>query len=135
MTLVGSSEQAQKILLEVFSTVWRKHNADLGNEGLLSLALFYARQLSLNLQEKVPDIKKFPPNPLATDNLSGLNKKVSESFHKLSEDQKILLTIGFFEGLDQHQIAEKYSLPLTAVRARMLSGMLKLHKFFKENGQ
>ena len=44
----------------------------------------------------------------------------------LPEDQRIVLTMAYFNGLTQSEISEKLNLPLGTVKTRIRSGMKQL---------
>ncbi|HEY8204171.1 MAG TPA: sigma-70 family RNA polymerase sigma factor, partial [Pyrinomonadaceae bacterium] len=57
---------------------------------------------------------------------------VAAALTELSEEQRRTLTLAYFEGLTQAEIAERLRSPLGTVKTRMRSGMIKLRELLSQ---
>ena len=54
------------------------------------------------------------------------NRLVREAIDKLSEDQRQVIELAFFSSMTQSEIADRLSLPLGTIKARIRRGMIRL---------
>ena len=54
---------------------------------------------------------------------------VREALGKLPEAQRVVLKLGYFEGLTCREIAERCSIPIGTVKSRMSAGMIRLRQY------
>jgi len=143
--IVADNTVAEKILLDVFIVVWRKidlFNFKSGN--VYVWLIFLARNKAVNYvrnkgtetenDDKHEDFYVIPLLEDSIDSLSlqaALNAKpeISEALDNLTEAQKYVILLSFYEGLTLDEIADKLNIPVPTVRTQITVALDKL----KEN--
>ena len=69
----------------------------------------------------LPTIDHFPPLPMQA-------KRVYDALGQISDKQRKMLQVAYFNGLTQSEISEEFDIPLGTVKTRMRDGMLKLRE-------
>lgn len=140
MRILNSREEAEDVLQEVFLQVWRRA-ADFDERRgrpftwLVTLTRSRAidRLRQLNSRERLvssdPEVVAFSLLDPAQDAFRSEQRDlVAGALAELSEEQRHTLTLAYFEGLTQSEIAARLSSPLGTVKTRMRSGMIKLRE-------
>lgn len=140
MRILNSREEAEDVLQEVFLQVWRRA-ADFDERRgrpftwLVTLtrsrAIDRLRQLSSRerLVSSDAELVAFNvPDPAQNAYRAEQRDLVAGALAELSEEQRNALTLAYFEGLTQSEIAARLSSPLGTVKTRMRSGMIKLRE-------
>jgi len=142
--ILNSREEAEDVLQEVFLQVWRRA-ADFDERRgraftwLITLARSRAidrlrqlgsrERLALSAIDFVDDVASSP----VRDALRSEQRQiVAGALAELSEEQRRALTLAYFEGLTQTEIAARLSSPLGTVKTRMRSGMIKLRELLSQ---
>lgn len=134
----------ENILLDVFTVVWRKidlFNFKTGNVyvWMIMLARNKAVEYIRNKGELAKDsehYEDFYVIPVLDDNINFLSLKsamkakpeISEALDNLTEAQKYVLFLSFYEGLTLDQIAEKLNIPIPTVRSKVTFALNKLRE-------
>jgi RNA polymerase sigma-70 factor (ECF subfamily) len=140
MRILNSREEAEDVLQEVFLQVWRRA-ADFDERRgrpftwLVTLtrsrAIDRLRQLNsrARLVSSETEVVAFSLLDPAQDAFRSEQRElVAGALAELSEEQRHTLTLAYFEGLTQSEIAARLSSPLGTVKTRMRSGMIKLRE-------
>ncbi len=138
MRILNNREEAEDVLQEVFLQVWRRA-ADFDEQRgrpftwLVTLTRSRAidRLRQLNSRERLvsseTEVLAFSVLDPAQDAFRSEQRDiVAAALAELSEEQRHALTLAYFEGLTQSEIAARLSSPLGTVKTRMRSGMIKL---------
>ena len=144
MRILNRREEAEDVLQEVFLQVWRQAGDFDERRGraftwLVTLtrsrAIDRLRQLgsrerlALSAIEFVSDVAS---NPARDAFRSEQRQIVAGALSELSEEQRRALTLAYFEGLTQSEIAARLSSPLGTVKTRMRSGMIRLRELLSQ---
>jgi len=144
MRILRSREEAEDVLQEVFLQVWRRASDFDPQRGrpftwLVTLARSRAidRLRQLGSRERVASsVIEFAGEGMvdAAENTfrSEQRQLVAAALTELSEEQRRALTLAYFEGLTQAEIAERLRSPLGTVKTRMRSGMIKLRELLSQ---
>ena len=138
--ILGSREEAEDILQEVFIQVWRRAEDFDEQRGkpftwLVTLARSRAidrlRQLSARERLATATAQEAPAE--ASDAVQDAYRSeqkeiVAGALAQLPDDQRQTLLLAYFEGLTQSEIARRLGAPLGTVKTRMRSGMIKLRE-------
>ena len=142
--LVSSREEAEDILQDVFIQVWRRAKDFDEKRGrpftwLVTLARSRAidrlrqlgsrERLALSAIDFVGDVASSP----VRDALRSEQRQiVAGALSELSEEQRRALTLAYFEGLTQSEIAARLRSPLGTVKTRMRAGMIRLRELLSQ---
>lgn len=147
LSILKKREEAEDILQEVFITIWEKaEQFDLDKGTVYTWIVSLARNKSIDrLRSKVYKEQKkqsasldnedvFYPlysdeqDPLEQTILADRAKSVHEALDQISDKQRKVLQVAYFNGMSQSEIAEVFGIPLGTVKTRMRDGMIKLRE-------
>ena len=150
-SILKKQEEAEDLLQEVFTTIWEKADQFDTERGtaytwIVSLtrnkaidrlrSKVYKEQkkqsTSLNDDEVFHPLYSDEYNPLENAILSDRAKRVYDALQKLSEKQRSVIQVAYFDGLSQSEISDEYDIPLGTVKTRMRDGMLKLRELLAQ---
>lgn len=149
LRMLGSPEDAQEVLQEIFVQVWNRassYDASRGSEIAWLVSIARSRAIdrlrsrkirSEREQEAVREIShriSNVHNDGATDTVLGKeqSRAVRQALQELPENQRVALELAYFEGLSQSEIASRLDQPLGTVKTRMQLGMKKLRERLRE---
>ena len=142
--IVTDVKISEKILLSVFTLVWKKidlFNFKTGNVYAWMImiarnkAVEYTRHDNAETKddEGYEDFYIIPFLDEKIDSLS-LNSamkakpEISEALDNLTEAQKYVLLLSFYEGLTLDQISDKLNIPVSTVRSKIMIALKKLRE-------
>lgn len=135
--IVVEKSKAEEILADIFVIIWQKSSMFDINSGnlyswLINLARnkaldFIGRERSLITEEYNDDYEnKFViPNLSSLIPLNDLDKtfndreKIFSAVHSLTEAQQYVLSLAYYDGLTESQIAAKLNIPLLTVKSKI----------------
>ncbi len=129
MRLLDDHQLAEECTQDVFMTLWQNAaGIDLGRAKLTTWLYVVARNRAIALDRRrrarpalafadVPDTASVPdPAELAQEGDDAL--QVVSALADLPDDQRVVVTLTYFEGLSQSQIAAHLGLPIGTVKGR-----------------
>ncbi len=152
--IVHDKSKAEEILSDIFVIIWQKSSSFDINSGNLYAWLinltrnkaldFVRREKSLIVEEYnddyenafiLPDISTLiPSNNL--DYAFNNREKIYSSFHSLTEAQQYVLSLAYYDGLSESEIAAKLNIPLLTVKSKIRVALNSLKESFaKESNQ
>jgi len=145
--ILNHQEAAEDVLQEVFLQIWEKAPLyDPARGKPLTWVVTLARnkaidrlrstQRSLRLHDEVErEAQAFDSSEArsSADAAEAVEKGalVRDAMRKLSKDQREAISLAFFSGLTQTEIAERLGEPLGTVKARIRRGMMRLREVLK----
>ncbi len=147
--IVTNQKLAEKILLNVFSVFLKRidYYSTTSNDIFTWLTLL-ARNMSLDALKRMKFVEDIPdysdeyevefilPNlsevitPIDLDQRTELGEKIKSYKNHLTEVQNLVLSLVYFEGLNEEEIAKRLSVPVVTVRQKTLSIMESLHHHY-----
>jgi RNA polymerase sigma-70 factor (ECF subfamily) len=140
--LTGQHMLAQDVVHDAFLALWRAPEAfDPGRGAFRTffLSLVHHRAVdTVRKEQRLRDRNERAANlePVAVEDpsegvvdqayLRVRRQEVREALGSLSDDQRQVLQMAYFEGMTQAQIAEQLKIPLGTVKTRTLAAMRKL---------
>ena len=133
---------AEDVVQEVFLAVWRapeRYDASRGTVSSWLLTLVHHRAVDAVRREATRrrhtvapaedgDERDVPPGPGA--DVAAVDAVVAghvrDALQKLAPDQRQVLTLAYFGGLTQSEVAERCQIPLGTVKSRMFTAVRKL---------
>jgi RNA polymerase sigma-70 factor (ECF subfamily) len=143
LKMLGSEAEAQDILQEVFLSVWNKAGTfDPARGSAFSWTVTQLRNRAIDrirsrrrrgelmetfgqdLEPAGGDVRSAADNCESSEQA----RQVRDAMGKLSDDQRQVLRLAFFEGLTQVEIAQKLGEPLGTIKARAHRAMARLRE-------
>jgi RNA polymerase sigma-70 factor (ECF subfamily) len=142
-TILKGKEESEDCLQEVFVQLWEKADQfDPSRGNLYSFLMTMARNKAIDVtrsrdykDSKKEDhiINNFTLTPESKYNNPHedleLNERagmVRQALKRLSEKEREVLHVAYFNGMTQSEISSKFDIPLGTVKYRMRQGMIKL---------
>jgi len=144
--IVKDIKISENILLDVFTTVWEKIDLFSFKTGNVytwlitltrNMAVAYKQNEGTDDSENIGKAKDFYIVPTLDDNIDSLSidsamkikPEISEALDNLTEAQKYVLLLSYYEGLTLDQISKQLNIPVSTVRTKVTVALNKL----KEN--
>jgi protein TonB len=145
--IVTNPKLAEKILLNVFSVFLKRIDYYSANSNdIFTWLTLLARNISIDALKRMKFVEDIPiysddyeiefilPNlsqvisPISLDERDSLGEKIKSYKSHLSEVQNLVLSLVYFEGLNEEEIAKRLSVPFVMVRQKILGIMESLHR-------
>ncbi len=136
--IVDDKEVAEEVLSDVFVIIWKKIDQfDFKTNNVYTWLITIARNkaidtLKRNLQkegvedytDKYEEEKILPKlsnsiSPLNLEQILNNGEKVKDTLNSLTEAQRYVLELSYFEGLNEKEIAAKLKIPLPTVKSKL----------------
>ena len=144
LRIVGSREDAEDVLTDVFWQVWQqapRYDSSRGKPIAWLLTIARTRAIdcirSTSRQQTHTDeldVTKHPasaPSELDSFVLADTRSAVKGALRELPEQQRIPLEMAYFQGMSHTEIASALGQPLGTVKDRIRNGMMHLRKRLK----
>ncbi|MBC7796009.1 MAG: sigma-70 family RNA polymerase sigma factor [Pyrinomonadaceae bacterium] len=140
LRILTNRAEAEDVLQEVFIQVWQRawdFDAERGKPFTWLVTLTRSRAIdrlrSLGSRERTAEEASRNVTEAIADAehdaiISQRSKVVRAALNQLSDDQKRVLFLAYFDGCSQSEIAERLNSPLGTVKTRMRTGMMKLRE-------
>ena len=134
--IVSDKETSEKILVEVFLILWRRIE-DFERENLFTSLILLARNKALDFLKRRRENTKQPeydedyerfkilPNlskeikPVKLAEALKVKYEIGEMIKGLTDAQRYVLSLFYFEGLNETEISQKLKIPLLTVRSKL----------------
>ena len=132
---LSDSGKAEDAAQETFVSIWRSASSFRPERGTGSAWLFAvarnsiidrARQRTETTIEEAPEQVSGDPDPSEVAETDWLAWEVHTALERLPEREQEVLSLAYFSGLSQTEIAEKLDLPLGTVKTRTRSGLSRM---------
>ena len=146
--IVGETQTAEEITLDVFVKVWEKadtYQPRLGRVRVWVTGMTRNRAIDILRRQSVrldaqslhwADLTSQPisnePNPEATVDLNLRKQSIRRAIAQLPEEQRNVLALAYFQGYTQREIAELCKLPLGTVKSRIRASIQKLRQMLQD---
>lgn len=142
LKVVRSPDLAADISQEVFVEVWRScPKYDPGQGSVLAWMLTIAHRRAVDRVRSTASATareeryaRADPDPPASDEVWETTRRhweadrVRSALEQLTAPQREALTLAYFDGFTQAQVADRLELPLGTVKTRMRDGLTRLHR-------
>ena len=152
--IVADKEKAEEILADIFVIIWQKSLMfDINSGNLYSWLINLTRNKALDYlrREKsliTDEYNDEYENSVIIPNLSTLiasndlrntfnnREKIYPAFHSLTEAQQYVLSLAYYDGLSESEIAAKLNIPLLTVKSKIRVALNSVREFLaKEDNQ
>ena len=137
LRIVKHEDLAQDIFQESLVKIWKKGALYDESKGSLftwvvsvcrNAAIDATRSKSYKLRAKQVQEDQIVQIPEKEAPQGLMAEKLGEVLHLLTEDQKLLINLSFFQGYTHEEIAKKLDIPLGTVKTRIRAAIKKLRK-------
>ncbi len=151
--IVGDAQLSEEVLIDVFVIVWRKINYyDLKNGDAYSWLINVARNKAVDTVRRskniIPDAyddnyENFYIVPRLSPQIDDLDLKtaisikdnIEKALNKLTDAQKYVLFLGYYEGLTQSEIAQHLRIPPQTVKSKVKIALSNLKDNLLKGGE
>ena len=142
--LLDRVEEAEDLTQDVFLNFWKQDKFDPARAKLSSYLCLITRSRAIDkLRSRVSEQRSIAklqqvsvcetdrPTPL--DSVTSVEERclVRRSLSQLSEQQRQILELSYYQNLSQSAIAQTLNLPLGTVKTHMLQGLIKLRQLLQ----
>ena len=136
--IVNDEEVAKEVLSDVFVIIWKKIDQfDFKTNNVYTWLITIARNKAIDTlnrslhkegiedyTDKYEEEKILPKlsnsiNPLNLEQILNNGEKVKDIINSLTEAQRYVLELSYYEGLNEKEIAEKLKIPLPTVKSKL----------------
>jgi RNA polymerase sigma-70 factor, ECF subfamily len=139
--ILNNPQEAEDLTQEIFLNFWRKsaYNPDRGSLSSYLIIMTRSRAIDkirargsfrrfLDRWRKVLPTETSNNNPFEAAFHSERSERVQMALGQLSDNQRQILEMLYYEGLSQREISERLEIPLGTVKTRSRLGLLKLRQ-------
>lgn len=140
--ILKDETDAEDVVQEVFVQIWKEADRfDAARASVKTWLFTIARSRSLDRYRSRKTIQR-RMDEHSEENLqqaagkedlqaaSLMQQYVSNALRQLSDEQRVVLELSYYEGLTQEEIAERLAEPLGTVKSRIRSALIRLRSFF-----
>jgi RNA polymerase sigma factor (sigma-70 family) len=148
--MVADHQIAEDLLQEAFVSVWQNASSYSAKSGAVqSWLVAIMRHRAIDHLRKLRSRQNFKTTPIDEltydDNLTTPDvweetwrsmraSQIRNALKLLSQEQRMVIELAYFEGWTHTEIAEKYHIPLGTVKARMRLGIVHLKHLLEQLG-
>ena len=144
--MLGNEAEAQDLLQDVFLSVWNKSETFRADRGsAFSWVVAQLRNRAIDrlrarrrrgelLEANAPDLEPTGSATLSSAQnceVSERAREVRSAMEQLTDEQKQVLRLAYFEGMTQLEISQKLEEPLGTIKARAHRGMSRLRTILR----
>lgn len=135
--ILGSKEKAEIVLTEIFVIIWQKCELfNLETQNLFTWLILLTRNKSLDYLKRERDdqlpeyndeyenseiIPKISPEITPLDIEDAFDKRdlIFNAMGNLTDAQQYVLSLAFYEGLNENEIAKKLNIPIPTIKSKL----------------
>ncbi|MEM8777482.1 MAG: sigma-70 family RNA polymerase sigma factor [Cyanobacteria bacterium P01_G01_bin.49] len=139
--ILKNSQDAEDLTQEVFLALWHRdiYNPDRGSLSSFFITMTRSRAID-KLRSRGSSLKflsrwrrsmpanLYPNTPLEQVSSAERSQQVKNALAQLSDNQRQVLEMNYYEGLSQVEISQQLKIPLGTVKTRSRLGLLKLRQ-------
>ncbi len=145
LRILTSSQEAEDLTQEIFLNLWHNQTYNPERGSLSSYLTTLTRSRAIDKLRSRTTQGKFlqrwsqfmstatpPPTPFDTAALNQRASEVQQALTHLTDRQRQVLEMAYYEGLSQSEIAIQLNVPLGTVKSWSRQGLLQLRKTLKD---
>lgn len=142
--ILENSEEAEDITQDVFLTLWRRDRYDATRGSLNNFLMTMTRSRSIDkLRSRSTRMRALQrlkgtfrsegtALPLEQVSIQERSQLVRDALAQLSDNERQVLEVAYYEGLSQSEIAKRLETPLGTVKTRSRQALLKLRQALQD---
>lgn len=137
LKIVRSRDVAEEVLADIFLIIWKKHHMfDMSNENVYSWLVTLARNLAVDKKRRMyghltaaynddyEDDVILPAlsrqiDPMDLNTALEIRPNMDKAFQALTDAQRYVLNLAYYEGLSEKEIAERLNIPVQTVKSKI----------------
>lgn len=147
--IVTDQSVAEEVLADIFVILWKKgKNFELSNENLYSWLIILARNKAVDRKIRDSKFKELPEysddfedeiiipkisksiDPIELSNVQAEKEKFEDAMNKLTDAQKYVINMAFYDGKTQGEIASELNIPQPTVKSKIQVALSNLKTNF-----
>jgi RNA polymerase sigma-70 factor, ECF subfamily len=145
LKILNDPQEAEDLAQEVFLRLWRdrSYNPERGSMSSFLATVTRSRSIDkirsrksslkfLDRWSKTMSAETFPNAPFEQASFAERSQQVRIALAQLSQEQRQVLELVYYEGMSQSEIAQQLNIPLGTVKTRSRLGLLKLRQSLED---
>ncbi len=142
LRILNQPGEAEDLTQEVFLNFWQQEKFDPERAALSTYLSVITRSRAINklesrssrqrslqrLQQNRGVGESTPPTPLEQASLTEQEETLRQALSQLTENQRKILEMNFYQGISQAEIAHQLGMPLGTVKTNARKGLIKLRE-------
>ncbi len=147
--IVRSRDMAEEVLADVFLIIWKKYYSfDMRTENVYAWLISLARNKAIDTKKRmygqltaeytddyedefiIPSLSK-EIDPLDLMTALELRPNVDKAFQALTDAQRYVLNLAYYEGMTEKEIAERLNIPIPTVKSKIRIAISNLKNLLK----
>jgi RNA polymerase sigma-70 factor (ECF subfamily) len=142
LRILTQPSEAEDLTQEVFLTFWKQDKFDPTRAALGTYLSVLTRSRALNklqgrashqrslerLQQQTLPVELTAPTPLEQASQAEQQQSLQQAMAQLTDSQRQILEMNYYQGFSQSEIAEQLGLPLGTVKTHARQGLIKLRQ-------
>lgn len=147
--IVRSRELAEEVLADVFLIIWKKYYMfDMSSENVYSWLITLTRNKAIDVKRRVyghltaeynDDYEDEFIIPLLSKEIDAMDlvtalevrPNVDKAFQELTDAQRYVLNLAYYEGMTEKEIAERLKIPIQTVKSKIRIAISNLKNLLK----
>jgi RNA polymerase sigma-70 factor, ECF subfamily len=147
--IVRSRELAEEVLADVFLIIWKKYYMfDLSSENVYSWLITLARNKAIDSKKRIygqltaeynDDYEDEFIIPVLSKEIDAMDlvtalevrPNVDKAFQELTDAQRYVLNLAYYEGMTEKEIAERLNIPVQTVKSKIRIAISNLKNLLK----
>ncbi len=137
--IVGDKTKAEEVLADVFILVWKKKNSsNISDANVYTWLITLARNKAVDIKRRDENSEDGMPeynddyedyfiipklsesiDPLDLNKALSVKDNIEEALNKLTDAQKYVLLLAYYEGKTQSEIAKQLNIPVATVKSKI----------------
>jgi RNA polymerase sigma-70 factor (ECF subfamily) len=145
LKILQNPQEAEDLTQEIFLHLWRSNSYNPTRGSLSSFLTVMTRSRAIDKLRSRGTTHKFlerwsqtmtteisSSSPFEQASLGERSQQVRDALAQLSENQRQILEMSYYQGLSQSEIAAQLNIPLGTVKTRARQGLLKLRQTLQD---
>lgn len=142
--ILNNAEEAEDLTQEIFLTIWHRDTYNPKRASFSSFLSLLTRSRAIDRLRSRGTRSKFlqrwqgmvksetTTSPLESASIDERSTLIRQALAQLSDSEREVLEIAYYEGLSQTEIAQRLNIPLGTVKTRSRQGLLKLRQSLQD---
>lgn len=151
--IIGRKSSSEDCLADVFIIIWKKHGMfNIKTENVYSWLITLARNKAIDDKKRIigqsleeyteeyenekiiPDLSE-AIDPLDLNTALDIRGNVSKAFQSLTDAQRYVIGLAYYEGLTESEIAQRLNIPLQTVQSKIKIALNNLKNLVRGTAQ